>query len=214
VRQDLALLARRGSLLATSLMEATLYFTFGMVEVYLPLYLSEHWDSRPWKIGTLFTAQIVVVALTKPATGRLSDRHGRVPLISGGLLLCAATTALMPVAAGYPLLLALVAGFGLGMSTVTASTSAFVADLSRTTTHGAALARYPASWMWGTPPGRWSAAYWWGRWATDRRMFVWVAVVVRWRPCCTPGVWRRREKEMLATSRRRQPEGGAHDRRG
>lgn len=139
VRSDLAVLFRNGLLLATSLVEATQYFAFGFVEVYLPLYLSEQLGFQPWQIGTLFTAETVVTALTKPLGGRLSDRWGRVPLIAAGLTLCALTTALMPIARAYTLLVVLLGGFGLGLAAVTASTSAFVADLSQTSTHGAAL---------------------------------------------------------------------------
>lgn len=138
-RGDLGVLFRNGRLLATSLMEAAQYFAFGFVEVFLPVYLSEDLGLETWQIGTLFTGQIVVAAVAKPATGRLSDRFGRVPMIGGGMLLCALTVALMPTARLYGLLLVLVGGFGLGLATVTASTSAFVADLSKASTHGAAL---------------------------------------------------------------------------
>lgn len=138
-RGDLGVLFRNGRLLATSLMEAAQYFAFGFVEVFLPVYLSEELGLETWQIGTLFTGQIVVAAVAKPATGRLSDRFGRVPMIAGGMLLCALTVALMPTARLYGLLLVLVGGFGLGLATVTASTSAFVADLSKASTHGAAL---------------------------------------------------------------------------
>ena len=51
----------------------------------------------------------------------------------------AATMALMPTAGLYVLVLILVGGFGLGYASVTASTSAYVADLSGASTHGAAL---------------------------------------------------------------------------
>ncbi|MBC7234818.1 MAG: MFS transporter [Chloroflexi bacterium] len=139
VRADLGVLFRNMALLATSLIEAAQYFAFGFVEVFLPIYLNEQLRLAAWQIGLLFTAQIVVVALSKPFTGRLSDRIGRIPLITGGLFLCAITMVLMPLTGIYPILMALIAVFGLGMAAVTASTSAFVADLSRATTHGAAL---------------------------------------------------------------------------
>ena len=134
---DLVALFRNGPLLATSLMEAGQYFAFGMVEVYLPIYLNERVGLAAWQIGPLFTAQILVTTLSKPLTGRLSDRMGRVPFIALGLLLDAALMALMPQTTSYLLLLVLTAGFGLALAMVTASTSAFVADLSRHTSRGA-----------------------------------------------------------------------------
>jgi MFS transporter, DHA1 family, multidrug resistance protein len=139
VRADLGLLARHEPLLATSLMEASQYFAFGVVEVFLPIYLHEQVGLQPWQIGPLFTAQIVVTALSKPLTGRLSDRIGRSPLIAIGLLLDAVAMAIMPWTRSYVLLVGLVALFGLALAMVTASTSALVADLSRRSSHGAAL---------------------------------------------------------------------------
>jgi len=139
VRRDLGALLRNAGLLSTSLIEAAQYFAFGFVEVYLPIYLKENLGLETWQIGTLFTAQIVMAAVSKPLSGRLSDRFGRVRMIAAGLILCALTMILMPVVRLYGLLMVLLAGFGLGLATVTASTSAFVADLSRASTHGAAL---------------------------------------------------------------------------
>jgi MFS transporter, DHA1 family, multidrug resistance protein len=139
VRQDLAVLFRNTRLLATSLVEATQFFAFGFVEVYLPIYLYEYVGLQPWQIGPLFTGQIIVAAVVKPFSGRLSDRVGRVPMITVGMLLCAATVAVMPIIASYWVLMLAIAFFGLGLATVTASTSAFAADLSSATTHGAAL---------------------------------------------------------------------------
>ena len=46
---------------------------------------------------------------------------------------------LLPWATGYWALLALTAGFGLGMAAVTGSTSALVSDLSRSSAYGSAL---------------------------------------------------------------------------
>jgi len=136
---ELGLLFRNGVLLATSLMEAAQYFTFGFAEAYLPLYLNEQLGLATTEIGVLFTVQTIVLAVTKPFAGRLSDRVGRVPMISGGLLLCAVSMAAIAQTEWYAVLIALLALFGLGMACVTASTAAYVADLSRATTHGAAL---------------------------------------------------------------------------
>ncbi len=139
VRQDLAVLVRNSRLLATSLVEATQYFSFGFVEVYLPIYLFEQVGLAPWQIGPLFTGQIIVAAVVKPFSGRLSDRVGRVPMITAGMLVCATSVFLMPIASSYAILMLAVAFYGLGLATVTASTSAFAADLATATTHGAAL---------------------------------------------------------------------------
>jgi DHA1 family multidrug resistance protein-like MFS transporter len=139
MRSDLAALFANGALLATSLAEAAQYFAYGFVEVFLPIYMHEVVGLPAWKIGTLLTAEVLVATFSKPLNGRLSDRMGRVPFITLGLLVDAASMALMPRAHSYLALFALVAAFGLGLAMVTASTSAFVADLSKRSTHGAAM---------------------------------------------------------------------------
>jgi MFS family permease len=136
---EIAFVFRNVGILATSGVEAAQYFAFGCLETFLPIYLNENLGYPAWKIGMLFTAQIMVSAFTKPIMGRLSDRYGRVSMIVAGLGLGGVTTSLMLISSGYVLFLALIALFGLGLSTVTASTSAFVADLSRVQSRGSAM---------------------------------------------------------------------------
>jgi MFS family permease len=71
--------------------------------------------------------------------GRLSDRYGRVPLITAGLVLGGIATATLILSSNYFVIAALIAVFGLGLATVTASTSCLVADLSRSQGRGGAL---------------------------------------------------------------------------
>ena len=138
MRRELGLILTNRSLLLTSGMQAAQYFAFGAVETFLPLYLSGlGWEPR--LIGPLFTAQVLVTALTKPLMGRLSDRWGRRLPIVTGLLVGAAAMAAMPwIHAWWPMA-ALIALFGLGVAAVTASTSALVSDLSRAAAYGASL---------------------------------------------------------------------------
>ena len=71
--------------------------------------------------------------------GRLSDRYGRVPMITAGLALGGITMALMTSSENYLVLAVLIGLFGLGLATVTASSAALVADFSQTSSHGSAL---------------------------------------------------------------------------
>jgi len=71
--------------------------------------------------------------------GRLSDRYGRVPMIAAGLALGGITMAFMTYSENYVMLAVLIGLFGLGLATVTASSAALVADLSRVYSHGSAL---------------------------------------------------------------------------
>ena len=90
------------------------YFAYGAIETYLPRYLTEKSKFSTLEIGSLFTGQIVVVALTKPIMGRLSDRHGRVPIIIGGLILGGLVTAALSFSLNWFVLIVLIGLFGLG----------------------------------------------------------------------------------------------------
>ncbi len=138
MRRELHLILTNRSLLLTSGVEAAQYFAFGAVETFLPLYLKGlGWEPRI--IGPLFTAQVLVTALTKPLMGRLSDRWGRRWPIVAGLLVGAGAVAAMPWIHAWWSMAALTALFGFGVAAVTASTSALVSDLSRAATYGASL---------------------------------------------------------------------------
>jgi MFS transporter, DHA1 family, multidrug resistance protein len=137
--QEIIFVFRHRGILATSWIEAAQYFAYGCLETFLPIYLSEKLGFPAWKIGLLFTAQILAATFTKPIMGRLSDRYGRIPMISAGLALGGIATGLMVISSYYEVILALIVVFGLGLATVTASTSALVADLSRVEGRGSAM---------------------------------------------------------------------------
>lgn len=137
--EEIKFIFRHAGILATSGIEATQYFAYGCLETYLPIYLNEKLGYPAWKIGILFTAQILAATLTKPIMGRVSDRYGRIPMIVAGLALGGTMTGVIGFSSNYFLLIILIAIFGLGLSTVTASTSALVADLSRAQGRGLAM---------------------------------------------------------------------------
>jgi len=137
-RDMIAILTHRG-ILATSVVEAVEYFAFGCLEVFLPIYLNEQVGFTTLSIGLLFTIQIVVATLAKPWMGRLSDRYGRVPTIIIGLLFGAVSITMITWSHNYLLMALLIGLFGLGLATVTASSSALVADLARGSSYGGAL---------------------------------------------------------------------------
>jgi MFS family permease len=137
--QEIAFVFRHLGILATSGIEAVQYFAFGCLETFLPIYLNEKLGYPAWEIGLLFTAQILAATFTKPIMGRLSDRYGRVPMIVAGLALGGITTGTMLLSSNFLVILVLMAMFGLGLATVTASTSALVADFSRSQSRGSAL---------------------------------------------------------------------------
>lgn len=136
---EIAFVFRHPGIWATSGIEAVQYFAFGSIETFLPIYLNEQLGLPPFQIGLIFTAQILAATLTKPVMGRLSDRYGRIRMIVAGLALGGMATTAMLFTGSYLMLVLLIALFGLGLATVTASTSALVADLSRQHSRGGAL---------------------------------------------------------------------------
>lgn len=138
IGQGLKAVGRSRAILVTSLTEALQYLAFGAVETFLPLY-AKSCGVTGWQIGIIFGAQIVTLALTKPLSGRQSDRLGRRLVISAGLAMNAIALVVLTL---YPSFWGFLIGatlFGLAMSVVTASTSALVADVSRARHYGTSL---------------------------------------------------------------------------
>jgi MFS family permease len=132
-----SVLANRAIML-TALMEAAILFAYGTFETFLPLHAKAQGLSA-YAIGVFLSAQLIVLALSKPMFGRFSDRHGRRGQIIGGALLGAvAMAALSRFSTFWPLLLT--SGlFGISLSVLTSATAARIADLSRRETYGSAM---------------------------------------------------------------------------
>ena len=126
------------NILMTSAAEASVLFAYGTFETFLPLY-SIKMGLSAYQIGILLSAQVIVLALTKPAMGKFSDRHGRKPQIIAGALIGVLCIGSLPFFVSFFPLLILSVLFGLSLSIVTSATSALIADLSRRETHGSAM---------------------------------------------------------------------------
>lgn len=133
----LAVLRNRG-ILIVSLVEAAQYLVFGAIEAFLALYAASL-GMPAWQIGILLGVQLAGIVLAKPVMGKMSDRVGRKKIIIPGLLLGATTTGLLPLASGFIGLSVLSLAFGLGFATVTSSTAALVADLTRDGRYGSSM---------------------------------------------------------------------------
>lgn len=132
-----SVLANRAIML-TAMMEAAILFAFGTFETFLPLHAKAQGISA-YGIGVFLSSQMIVLALSKPALGRFSDRHGRRGQIIGGALIGAcAMAALSRSTTFWPLLLTS-ALFGFSLSVLTSATAARIADLSKRETHGSAM---------------------------------------------------------------------------
>ncbi|MBU7031929.1 MAG: MFS transporter [Theionarchaea archaeon] len=137
LKQNIRHILQNKQIMATNFVEACQYFAFGGFETFLPLYAYSVGISTP-EIGLIFSIQLVITLVTKPTMGKISDTKGRNPVILLGLILCGGSLMVVPITEHVLMMSLAASGFGLGLASVTASTSALVSDLSRGS-HGSAL---------------------------------------------------------------------------
>lgn len=123
---------------ATAFVEMAIYCAFGSFETFVPVIL-EAKGIDTYLTGIIFAAQVLVIAGTKPFFGRMADRVDKRVQIAGGLLFLGLPVGLISFCSSFPqfLLLSLVIGFGMSLSTV--ATSAYIADLSKKGEIGASM---------------------------------------------------------------------------
>ncbi|MDP2265887.1 MAG: MFS transporter [Thiobacillus sp.] len=127
----------RGIMLVSSI-EAAQYLVFGAIEAFIALYAASL-GIPAWQIGIILGVQLVSIVFAKPLMGRVSDRVGRKQVIIPGLLIGAASVALLPLASSFIFLAGLSLLFGIGFATVTSSTAALVADLTQNGRYGSSM---------------------------------------------------------------------------
>ena len=135
---SLTTVLRDRSIMLVSLIEAAQYLVFGAIEAFLALYASSL-GIPAWQIGVILGVQLVSIVFAKPLMGKVSDRVGRRRVILPGLLIGAASVVLLPFAPSFIGLSVLSLTFGIGFATVTSSTSALVADLTRNGRYGSSM---------------------------------------------------------------------------
>jgi DHA1 family multidrug resistance protein-like MFS transporter len=134
----LSQLISSGPLLALGMMEASVLFMYGKIEVFLPLYgLGQ--GIGTFQIGICLSAQVITLAAAKPIMGKLSDQYGRSRQIVWGALLGVAAVATLSVTTSFILILVISVVIGLSLSIVTSASSAAVADVSRCELRGSAM---------------------------------------------------------------------------
>ena len=130
------------NIVITSAMEGLQNLTVGALEAFLPIYAVMVAGLNEFQAGLLWGIQVVVTILSKPVMGKISDRYGRKPLISIGMILCAASFAMVPLFQSFYLLMTAAVIFGLGESFVTSSSAALVADICKEKHFGTAMGTF------------------------------------------------------------------------
>ena len=126
----------------TSSMEGLQNMTVGALEAFLPIYAVKVAGLNEFQAGLLWGVQVLVTILSKPLMGRTSDRYGRRPLITAGMVLCALSFGAIPLLQNFYLLLITASCFGLGEALVTSSTAALVADICEQRHFGTAMGTF------------------------------------------------------------------------
>ncbi|MBY9012362.1 MAG: MFS transporter [Candidatus Lokiarchaeota archaeon] len=125
-------------ILSTSIVQASQYFAFGIVEVYVILHAdSLHFDA--WLIGLIPAILTLMLVVFKPLMGYFSDNIGRRVIILVGLLLGGGVSWVIPFTTNYIGVILTLCGFGIGMAMVVSSTAAYVSDLSKKEDYGTAI---------------------------------------------------------------------------
>lgn len=135
---SLVTVLRDRGIMLVSLVEAAQYLVFGAIEAFLALFAASL-GIPAWQIGIILGVQLVSIVFIKPLMGRVSDRVGRRRVILPGLLIGAASVVLLPYFPSFVGLSVLSLAFGLGFATVTSSTAALVADLTRDGRYGSSM---------------------------------------------------------------------------
>jgi len=121
--------ARNRGVLMVSFVQASQYYVYGAVEYFLVGYLKEIVDLDPFLIGIVMGSHVVVVILTQPFMGRVSDRIGRrIPIVVGSIV-SGVPLLVIPFTQQFPVLVVLSIMYGFGFAAVTASTPALVSEL-------------------------------------------------------------------------------------
>lgn len=129
-------------IIITSGMEGLQNMSMGALEAFLPIYAVKIAGLNEFQAGILWGIQIVTTIISKPVMGKTSDRYGRKPIITFGLLLCVVSFGLIPLLKDFYLLMLAAAIFGLGEAFVTSSGAALVADLCKKKHFGTAMGTF------------------------------------------------------------------------
>ncbi len=126
----------------TSNMEGLQNMAMGALEAFLPIYAVTIAGLNEFQAGLLWGIQILVIIISKPVMGKISDRYGRKPIIISGMILCALSFGIIPLLKDFYLLVITAMFFGLGEAFVTSSTAALVADMCKEKNFGTAMGTF------------------------------------------------------------------------
>jgi MFS family permease len=135
---DLKYFFSNKKIFSTAFVQMAIYFAFGSLETYLPIYLSTK-GIPAYEIGLIFSVQILAIALSQPIFGKIADKiDKRIEIISGILILGFAMGVVSFFSSVISLLIIGII-FGLGLSFSTIATNTYIAEITRKEKLGASL---------------------------------------------------------------------------
>jgi MFS family permease len=152
LRRGLGEVLRTPPIFLAAGIEAVMYLGYGAFLGFLPIYAKTA-GLNDAQIAVILGAQLVLAMAAKPAAGRLSDRVGRLPVIAGGLFLCAAALPLIFRSESWTAFLFAAPLLGLGVGAVTPVTNALIADIASARNLGAAMGVFGTVWDIGEAAG-------------------------------------------------------------
>ncbi len=126
-------------IIVTSNMEGVQNLSVGALEAFMPIYIVMVLGYSEFQAGLIWGVQIFATVVAKPLMGKISDKHGRKPLLFWGMFVCAVPFAIFPWVKDYSILLLLSLFFGIGEAIVTSSSAAMVADFCKEDNIGSAM---------------------------------------------------------------------------
>ena len=145
IRKALGEIARNRAVLFAALAEGSLFFGFGSLQAFLPLYAVTQ-GVDPASIGLIFAAQGLATLVARPIFGHWSDVIGRKPMIVAGLSVAALVVAAVPWLSSTPALVLVGGMFGLASGAVTPAGAALIADVAKGNNLGAAMGTFGSLW--------------------------------------------------------------------
>ncbi|MGB8781111.1 MAG: MFS transporter [Candidatus Bathyarchaeia archaeon] len=123
-------LAKNRAVLTVSFVQASLYYSFGVVDYFLSGYLKDTLHFDFFSTAAVSGSIIVLAIFVRAYMGRVSDRTGRRTPIIVGLLVCSAPLIALPYTSDLRIILLLSLVYGFGFATATASTCPLMTELA------------------------------------------------------------------------------------
>ena len=150
--QGIAEVLKTPPILVAAAIEAVMYLGYGAFLGFLPIY-AKNAGLNDAEIAVVLGTQLVLAMVSKPITGRVSDRVGRIVVIVIGLLLCASALPLIFRSESLTAFVLVAPLLGLGVGAVTPVTNALIADLASARRLGAAMGVFGTIWDIGEAAG-------------------------------------------------------------